>query len=132
MFWRLTLLRDPANPIAPRIQQHIERLVRSRAEIFDEANRKRPFVQPLAADYNDAKRPRMDGAPTAQVQHMVPGPQSLAAVYTLTNNPGLQAFDATQVPAALAAKINVRTLAMMNPQILEQALNVRTLCIPKE
>ncbi|KAK0632055.1 hypothetical protein B0T14DRAFT_416846 [Immersiella caudata] len=116
------LKRDQNGPLAPRIQQHIERLFTQRKEIFDEANRKRAFVQPPAADYNDAKRPRTDSGIAPPVQRPAPGPQSLAAVYTLTNNPGLQAFDATQVPAALAAKINVRTLAMTNPQVLEQAL----------
>jgi hypothetical protein len=105
--------------------------MRSRAEIFDEANRKRPYVEQPAVSYSDAKRPRLEeaGVPQPQVQPLAPGPQSLAAVFTLTNNLDLQGFDATQVPAALAAKISVKTLATIDPQILDQALFVSLTCV---
>ncbi len=110
--------------MVPRIQQHVERLMRSRSEIFDEANRKRAFAHPPAGEYVDAKRQRVeDVAPLLQMQP-TPSPHSLAAVFTLTGNVGLQGFDATQVPAALAARINVKTLSTINQQVLDQALYV--------
>ena len=122
----LIAYRDPANPMAQRIQQHVERLMRSRADIFDEANRKRGFAQPGTAEYADAKRQKVEPGPAQlQIQPLAPGPQSLAALFTITNNAGLQGFDATQVPVALTARINVKTLAMINPQLLEQAVNVK-------
>ncbi|KAK1755192.1 mRNA cleavage and polyadenylation specificity factor complex subunit pta1 [Echria macrotheca] len=116
--------RDPNNPMAGRIQQHIERLSRSRNEIFDDANRKRALVQPPGADYGEAKRQRTDNsAPQFHARPWVPGPQSLAAVFTLTNTPGLDGFDATQVPNELAAKITVKALATTSPQLLSQAVD---------
>ncbi|KAK3336883.1 hypothetical protein B0T19DRAFT_53771 [Cercophora scortea] len=117
------LKRDPNNPMSGRIQQHVERLMRSRAEIFDEANRKRALGEQGAAGYNDAKRQRVEvGPPQPQVQPLAPGPQSLAAVFTLTKDQGLQGFDVTQVPAAFASRVNVRTLIGIDQQILDQAI----------
>jgi symplekin len=112
-----------------RIQQYLERLMRSRAEIFEEAGRKRAFpADQAAANYSDAKRQRVDsGVSQFRIPPLGPGPHSLAAIFTLTNNTGLQAFDATQVPANLAAKIGVRTLATLDQQVLDLAVNVGSL-----
>lgn len=119
---------DPSNPVAGRIQQYIERLMRSRTEIFDEAGRKRALADQAFADYGDAKRQRLDGGVSQLViPPLGPGPHSLAAVFTLTNNPGLQGFDARQLPADLAAKISVRTLAILDQQVLDLAVSVSLL-----
>lgn len=114
--------------MAGRIQQYIERLMRSRAEIFDEAGRKRALADHAAADYGDAKRQKVEGG-VAQVTipPLGPGPHTLAAVFALTNNQGLQGFDATQIPANLAAKISARTLATLDQQVLDLAIGVRCL-----
>ncbi|GAB1310164.1 Symplekin/Pta1 N-terminal domain-containing protein [Madurella fahalii] len=118
------LKRDPNNPMAGRIQQYIERMMRSRAEIFDEAGRKRVLAEQAAANYGDAKRQRLDsGVQQLAIPPLGPGPHSLAGVFTLTNNLGLQGFDATQVPANLTAKICVRTLATLDQQILDLAVS---------
>lgn len=117
--------RDPNNQLAGRIQQHIDKLLRSRSEIFDEANRKRAYAEQPQANNGEVKRQKLEGPVLPlQIPPLAPGPQSLAAVYTLTNNIGLQGFDATQVPAGLAARINVKTLAGLDQQILDQAVNV--------
>ncbi len=122
----LMMSRDPNNPMAGRTQQQIERLMRSRAEIFDEANRKRAFAQPVAAEYGDAKRQKVDGAAApGHAQPIAPGPQSLAATYTLTTNPGLRGFDASLVPVALAARIVVKALVSVPQPVLDQAIFVR-------
>ncbi|KAK4100634.1 hypothetical protein N658DRAFT_427072 [Parathielavia hyrcaniae] len=113
------LRRDPNNPMAGRIHQYIERMMRLRAEMFDEASRKRALVDQAAGD---AKRQKMEGAPQFTVPPLGPGPHSLAGVFTLTNNPGLQAFDATQLPANLAAKISVKTLMTLDQQTLDLAV----------
>ncbi|KAK4129237.1 hypothetical protein N657DRAFT_562576 [Parathielavia appendiculata] len=113
------LRRDPNNPMAGRIHQYIERMMRSRAEIFDEASRKRALVDQAVGD---AKRQKMEGAPQFMVPPLGPGPHSLAGVFTLTSNPGLQAFDATQLPANLAAKISVKTLMTLDQQIFDLAV----------
>ncbi|KAK3382420.1 hypothetical protein B0T24DRAFT_12001 [Lasiosphaeria ovina] len=116
--------RDPTNPQAGRLQQHVEKLARSRAEIFDDVNRKRAFAEQAHANHVDAKRQKTEAGPAQPpIQSLAPGPQSLAAAFTLTNNLGLQGFDATQVPAALAARISVKTLATIDQRILDQAVN---------
>jgi symplekin len=108
-----------------RIQQYVERLMRSRAEIFDEAGRKRALADQAAAGYGDAKRQKVEtGAPQFTVPPLGPGPHTLAGVFTLTNNAGLQAFDATQLPANLAAKIGIRTLAALDQNVLDLAVSV--------
>ncbi|KAK0669364.1 putative Pre-tRNA-processing protein [Cercophora samala] len=128
------LKRDPNNQHGGRIQQYVERLMRSRAEIFDEAGRKRQLADQAAAQYGDLKRQKMqDAAPAATgpaapaqpvvIPPLAPGPQTLAAVFTLTNNPGLQAFDATNIPANLVAKIVARTLNTLDQSVLDFAVN---------
>jgi symplekin len=109
-----------------RIHQYIERMMRSRAEIFDEASRKRALAD---QDAGDAKRQKMEGAPQFSVPPLGPGPHSLAGVFTLTNNLGLAGFDATQLPANLAAKISVKTLMTLDQQILDMAVAVSLLSI---
>jgi len=64
------------------------------------------------------------GAAPVSIPPLGPGPHTLAAVFTLTNNLGLQSFDAAQLPANLAGKISVRTLAAMDPQVLDLAVSV--------
>ncbi len=111
--------------MAGRIQQYVERLMRSRAEIFDEAGRKRALADQAAAPTGDAKRQRMEsGVAQFSVPPLGPGPHTLAAVFTLTNNLGLQGFDATHLPANLAARISARTLAALDPHVLDLAVGV--------
>ncbi|KAK3309660.1 uncharacterized protein B0T15DRAFT_11088 [Chaetomium strumarium] len=124
LFLTHVLKRDPGNPMAGRIQQYIERLIRSRAEIFDEAGRKRALADHAAASLGDAKRQKTEGG-LAQVviPPLGPGPHTLAAVFTLTNNLGLAAFDATQLPVNLAAKISVRALVALDKKVLDLAVS---------
>ena len=101
MLLLLTRARDSHNPIAPRLNQQYERLQRSRLEIFDEANRKRALPEQAAAGYGDVKRQKTEGVapqPPLRIQPLAPGPHTLAEVFSLTNNTGLQGFDVTVVP----------------------------------
>ncbi|KAM0287785.1 hypothetical protein ACHAQH_000317 [Verticillium albo-atrum] len=114
--------RDPHNPIVPRIQQHVEGMMRMRSEILDESNRKRGLE--VMPDGVDPKRQRML-APAPQqleVTPLAPGQHTLADVYTLTGSEGLKAFDISTVPAELVAKINVSTLSRLDPQLLSKAV----------
>jgi len=110
-----------------RIQQHVERLMRSRSEIFDEANRKRALADPAAAATSGAKRQKVEALaiPQLEIKPLSPGTHTLAQVFTITKNTGLQGFDATQIPAALAARISITTLLTMHPELLNQAVTVR-------
>ncbi|KAL2166451.1 hypothetical protein VTG60DRAFT_2759 [Thermothelomyces hinnuleus] len=124
MFLTHLLRRDPNNAMSGRIQQYLERLMRSRAEIFDEAGRKRALIDQGMAAFGDAKRQRMEaGVPQFTIPPLGPGPHTVATIFTLTDNPGLQAFDATQLPANLAAKISVRTLATLDERVLDLAVS---------
>lgn len=120
--------RDPQNPLAPRIQQYVERMMRSRAEIFDDASRKRPLVDQHGVAYGDAKRQRLgaeaSAAERAQIPPLGPGPHTLAEVFSLTSNVLLQGFDATLVSAPLATKISVATLSRVDPAALDRAIEV--------
>ncbi len=111
--------------MAGRIQQYVERLMRSRAEIFDEAGRKRALADQAAAPFGDAKRQKVEsGAAQFSIPPLGPGPHTLAAVFTLTNNLGLQGFDVSHLPENLAAKISVRTLEALDPHVLDLAVGV--------
>ncbi|CAJ2512864.1 Uu.00g009830.m01.CDS01 [Anthostomella pinea] len=117
--------RDPHNPLAGRMQQYVERLMQSRAELFDETSRKR--AMPDQGSALEAKRQRVatvPAQPQIEIPPLKPGPRSLAEVFTLTTNEGLKNFNVGDiVPAPIAAKISVRTIAQLDPRLLELAIN---------
>ncbi|KAL7628005.1 hypothetical protein AAE478_002201 [Parahypoxylon ruwenzoriense] len=115
--------RNPHNPQAGRIQQYVERLMRSRAEIFDEGSRKRALAE--QSDGLDTKRQRTGTLPHPQIEisPLKPGPHSLADVFTFTNNEGVKHFNVgDNIPADLAAKISVTTISRLDPQLLDRAI----------
>ncbi|KAI1386698.1 uncharacterized protein F4822DRAFT_410984 [Hypoxylon trugodes] len=116
--------RNPQNPLASRIQQHIDRLLRSRQEIFEEGSRKRAPVEPV--DSSDAKRQRtgaMPSHPQVEITPLKPGPHTLADVFTFTSNAGLKQFNVgDNVPAPLAARISVTTIARIDNQLFDRAI----------
>ncbi|KAI1168475.1 mRNA cleavage and polyadenylation specificity factor complex subunit [Nemania serpens] len=117
--------RDPHNPLAGRMQQYVERLARSRAEILDETARKRPMVDQAGAV--EVKRQRtgtLSTRPQIEITPLEPGVHTLAEVFTFTNNDGLKKFNVSDtIPAPLAAKISVRTIAQLDPEILQRAID---------
>ncbi|KAI0860711.1 mRNA cleavage and polyadenylation specificity factor complex subunit [Xylaria cubensis] len=117
--------RHPDNPLAGRMQQYVERLVRSRAEIFDEGGRKRAMVD--QASTVEAKRQRtatLSTQPQIEITPLKPGANTLAEVFTFTNNDGLRRFSVSDtIPAPLAAKISVRTIAQLDAEILQRAID---------
>ncbi|CRK48571.1 hypothetical protein BN1723_016910, partial [Verticillium longisporum] len=115
--------RDPHNPIVPRIQQHVEGMMRMRSEILDESSRKRGLeVMPEGADLK-RQRTLAPAPQQLEVTPLAPGQHSLADVYTLTGSEGLKAFDISTVPAELVARINVSTLSRIDPQLLYKAVD---------
>ncbi|KAI0815845.1 mRNA cleavage and polyadenylation specificity factor complex subunit [Xylaria sp. FL0064] len=121
--------RDVHNPLAGRMQQYVERLARSRAEIFDENVRKRAIVDQASAV--EAKRQRtatLSSQPQIEITPLKPGENTLADVFTFTNNDGVRKFNVSDtIPAPLAAKISVRTVAQLDADILQRAIDgVRT------
>lgn len=98
--------------------------MRSRAEILDDNGRKRALAEQQAAYASgDAKRQKITPQHAVpQVNPNAPGPNSLAAIYTLTDSIGLQGFDVTQVPAHLTNRVVVSTLARVDLQALQGAI----------
>lgn len=122
----LTCHSDPHNPFIPRIQQYLEKLNRSRTEIFDDASRKRA-LDPHQYNGIEAKRQRLAAAasvPQLQITPLPPGPHSVAEVFTLTTSAGLKNFDVSVVPAGIAAMISVSTLARVDAHLLHKAVDV--------
>ncbi|KAI0537974.1 mRNA cleavage and polyadenylation specificity factor complex subunit [Xylaria digitata] len=117
--------RDVHNPLASRMQQYVERLVRSRADIFDETGRKRAIVDQASAV--EAKRQRtatLSSQPQIEIIPLKHGENSLADVFTFTSNAGLRKFSVSEtIPVPLAAKISVRTIAQLDTEILQRAID---------
>jgi symplekin len=87
------------------------------------ASRKRAHVE--QHDELEVKRQRMGPAqPEFQITPLRAGPHSLADIFTFTQNEGLRNFDVSLVPAELVAKISVNTIARIDPQLLERAIEV--------
>lgn len=115
---------DPHHPMAPRIQQHVEGMMRLRSEILDESGRKRaPDGHPGAADVKRQRMTQSAAEPQVlQIEPLPPGRHSLGDVFTLTGNDGLKNFDILTVPADLVAKINVSTLTRLDAGLLAKAI----------
>ncbi|KAF4634018.1 hypothetical protein G7Y89_g4091 [Cudoniella acicularis] len=118
--------RDPQNPLAGRIQQYVERMMRSRNEIFDEASRKRGPPEPI--DGLDAAKRQKLGAqmPIAIPKFYVPpltlGPHTIAELFTVTTDEGLKAFDVAQLSEELVVKIGITILQKLDAGVLNQAV----------
>lgn len=99
--------------------------MRSRMEIFDEAGRKRALAEQQQAAYSEAKRQKMNSEPVVpQVTFAAPGPNSLAALFTLTDNVAFHGLDASQIPAPMATKLVVSSLSRLDPQELNKAVRI--------
>lgn len=126
----LNAVSDPGNPLATKIQQYVERLIRSKTEIFDEASRKRGPPEPTDG-LDIAKRQRLNAqvpaGPTPQmhIPSLPPGPVSAAQLFTITDDEGLKAFDVGQLSSDLVAKIGLIVLQRTDNGLLDQAISVR-------
>lgn len=121
---RLLLLhlskRDPHNPVVGRIQQHVERMMRTVAEMFDDSGKKRP-LESQQHDGLDAKRQRVAGS-HVQILPLGPGQHTLGDVFTLISNTELKNFDISQLPLGLVARVSVTALAGLDPELLNKAI----------
>ena len=112
--------------MAPRIKQYVDRMTQSRMEIFDEGvSRKRGLPSEPTDGLNNNKRRRLGAEiPETQGAKLLPnGPNSLAQLFTLTNDPNLASFDVSQLPQDLAIIITQGLLTHINQQELDGAVN---------
>lgn len=117
---------DPQNPLAGRIQQYVERLMRTRTEIFDEATRKRAAPEPANGV---EKRQRIGPPPTpAPAKLVIPplslGNHSVADLFTITEDKALKAFDVGQLPEHMVVRIDVLLLQTIDQNLFEQTIEV--------
>jgi symplekin len=123
------LYSDPNNPLAPRIHQYVERNMRTRNDIFDEASRKRGPPEPTDG-LDPAKRQRLaaniPNAPQQRVHipPLTPGPHTIAELFTVTDDEALKAFDVGILPAELVVKIGATILSKLDSAVFNQTLNV--------
>jgi symplekin len=128
-YYRSADLRsDPQNPLAPKIQQYVERMMRSRSDIFDEASRKRGPPEPTDG-LDAAKRQKLGAqmsAPRFHVPPLTPGSHTMAELYTVTTDDALKAFDVSQLSEDLVVKIGITILQRIDADTLNQAIEVST------
>ncbi|KAF3046638.1 hypothetical protein E8E12_011363 [Didymella heteroderae] len=125
--------RDPQNPINGRIQQFLERMHRTRVEMADEVNRKRPAPSEPTDGLDQAKRQRVAaGAPSAVTQDTMPvapplppGPVSWRQLFTLNPEGSTVNFDvqAFRDPEQLV-RILVPVLQSVDQVKLGHAMNI--------
>ncbi|KAF9699588.1 hypothetical protein EKO04_002226 [Ascochyta lentis] len=125
--------RDPQNPINGRIQQFLERMHRTRVEMIDEVNRKRPAPSEPTDGLDQAKRQRVAaGAPSAVTQDAIPvapplppGPVSWRQLFTLNPEGSTVNFDvqAFRDPEQLV-RILVPVLQSVDQVKLGHAMNI--------
>ena len=119
---------DPQNPLAGRIQQYVERMMRSRNEIFDEASRKRGPPEPTDG-LDAAKRQKLgaqvpNAVPKFHVPPLKPGQHTVAELFTVTADEGLKSFDVAQLSPDLVVKIGITILQKLDGDTLDQAVEV--------
>jgi symplekin len=127
------MFSDPQNPLSGRIQQYVERMMRSRTEIFDEANRKRGHPEYIDG-MDPSKRQKLGAqglnavANRLHVPPLTPGPHSIGELFTITTDDALKAFDVAQLSEDLVVKIGVTILQRLDSDLLNQAIDVSASC----
>lgn len=128
----LTVYSDPSNPLVPRIVQYVDRMVRSRTEIFDEASRKRGPPE-VTNGLDPAKRQKLGAqvpAPPVKKFHvpsLTPGPHTIAQLFTITTDEALKTFDVAQLSEDLVVKIGITILQRIDADTLNQAVDVSSI-----
>lgn len=121
--------KNPNHPLAPRIQQHIDRLHHQRIDIFEDTNRKRPAPIEPTDGLDQAKRQRLGAdvqaaaQPPPGIPPLGPGPVSYAQLYTLTQDEGSKNFDVQSIPIELVVSILVPILNSIDKPRLDSAVN---------
>ncbi|EDN96765.1 hypothetical protein SS1G_01691 [Sclerotinia sclerotiorum 1980 UF-70] len=120
--------RDPHNPLNGRIQQYVERMMRSKTEIFDEANRKRGPPEPVDG-LDPAKRQKLGAQVTPpapnrlHIPPLAPGNHTVAELFTITTDEALKGFDVALLSEDLVVKIGITILQKIDTDTLEQAIS---------
>lgn len=115
-----------------KIQQYIEKLAQSSLETLNETPRKRPAPAEPTDVVDPAKRAKLgadDNASAFRAPPLPPGPNSVANLFTLTEDKALSAFDVTQLPVDLVVPITIAMFSKINQSVLGQAIAVSLLLL---
>ncbi|KIX01623.1 uncharacterized protein Z518_09349 [Rhinocladiella mackenziei CBS 650.93] len=119
---RWVLRSVPNHPMEQKIQAYLLRLQQSRSALFSETTaQKRPAEALEGGD--DAKRQRLAGG-QRKFPPMPPPPNSFAHLFTLTEDPSLQQFDVTLLPADIVSTVCAVFLQHVDPSSLDEAIDV--------
>lgn len=103
--------------------------MRSRTEIFDEANKKRGHPEYIDG-MDPAKRQKLGGqgvtaaANRLHVPPLAPGPHTIGELFTITTDDALKTFDVALLSEDLVVKIGVTILQRLDSETLNQAIDV--------
>jgi symplekin len=115
--------------MASRIHLHVERLIRSRTEIFEEATRKRGPPDPVDV-MDSTKRQRLSAevtsAPSSRlfIPPLTRGSHTVGELFTLSTDEGLKKFDVASLDEDLVIRIAATILSTVDTNTLNQAINV--------
>lgn len=109
----------PQHPLAEKVDLYLRRLHSSKTSIFAQAQSlKRP------AERNDGqdptKRPKLD--PVRKYPLMPPGPNTIAQLFTLIENPEFQQFDVKILPEEVVCLISSALMQHIDSKSLDEAI----------
>lgn len=118
--------RDQRHPLIGRIHQYLDRIIKAKSEIFDDATRKRSPPGPTdVAESTKRSKPVAPTKPPArvlQVPPLKPGAHSVADLYTITTDASLKVFDVAILPEDLVVNIGITILQRIDTELLNQAV----------
>lgn len=129
------LKRNPHHTLAPRIQQHIERLRHSLMQAFADANQlKRPAPDGPIDGLDDAKRQRVEnaaamGAATAPQQSIqasthLPYGSTIAQLFTLSDDKAATGFHVEAIPYNIVAQLIPPLMQSVDQARFDEAINI--------
>ncbi|KAK4936084.1 hypothetical protein LTR10_022986 [Elasticomyces elasticus] len=118
---RWVLRTCPNHPLEQKVQAYLMRLQQSRATLFMESTAQKRPAEPTDG-LDDAKRQKLTGGPR-KFPPMPPPPNSFAHLFTLTDDPSLQQFDVTLLPADIVSTVTAVFLQHVDSNSLDEAIN---------
>ncbi|KAI9890368.1 MAG: hypothetical protein M1814_004154 [Vezdaea aestivalis] len=109
-------------PLAGRIQQYLERLAISHAEVYDES-KKRAAAPDLLRDDEHVKRAKTVPSKGLNIPPLLPGPTTLAQLFKITSEEALTSFHVEQLPLDMIIKITLPVLYKIDQGLLNEAIN---------
>ncbi|KAI5301104.1 hypothetical protein KEM56_001962, partial [Ascosphaera pollenicola] len=117
--------RNPGHPMNTKLHHCIERMAMAKIELLEEGPRKRAAPTEPTDVVDSAKRARLgvETPPAFKIPPMPAGPNSIAQLFTLTEDQELSKFDVTQLPVDMLVNMTVLLLARVENNAMEHTIN---------